>query len=367
MENLRCIGCGAKFQNENKNEIGYTPKTIADADYCQRCFRLINHTEKPTVYSSNNEFKKIIDEISKKDCLIVYLMDYFDFSGSSVEYVEQRLKNKDYIIVGNKVDLIPKSIKMKKLEVWFNHQIKDKQLKPLKTMLISAKKKKNIDELIGVLEKERKSRDVYVIGATNTGKSTLINSIISAVMQERQQVITTSYFSSTTLDLIKIPFDKNSNLIDTPGIINENQMTNYLNKESLTVVVANQEIKPKTYNLNAGQTLFLTGLCQFNYIKGERTSFTVYVSNKIEIHRTKTEKADVLRQTHVSTEMLSIPNKEELENIKSFEKYKFTIIDNHMDIVIDGLGWVSVRKDENPIEVELIVPQKIRVSLRKSF
>ena len=40
---MKCIGCGAQLQTADKNAPGYTPK--ADAQYCQRCFRLIHYDD----------------------------------------------------------------------------------------------------------------------------------------------------------------------------------------------------------------------------------------------------------------------------------------------------------------------------------
>ena len=45
-------------------------------------------------------------------------------------------------------------------------------------MLTSAQNHHAIKELIQRIEKLRKGRDVYVVGVTNVGKSTLINAII---------------------------------------------------------------------------------------------------------------------------------------------------------------------------------------------
>lgn len=47
-----CMGCGAKIQTENHEEIGYTPTSVLtkmlekeEPVYCQRCFRLRNYNE----------------------------------------------------------------------------------------------------------------------------------------------------------------------------------------------------------------------------------------------------------------------------------------------------------------------------------
>ena len=66
-----------------------------------------------------------------------------------------------------------------------------------------------IKEVIDKIEHYRKGRDVYVVGVTNVGKSTLINAIIQEITGD-QNVITTSRFPGTTLDKIEIPLDDGS-------------------------------------------------------------------------------------------------------------------------------------------------------------
>ena len=79
-----------------------------------------------------------------------------------------------------------------------------------------------------LIEKYRKGRDVYIVGCTNVGKSTLVNRIIKRFTEEREDIITTSHFPGTTLDIIEIPLDDCSAIVDTPGIINEHQLAHYV-------------------------------------------------------------------------------------------------------------------------------------------
>ena len=67
------------------------------------------------------------------------------------------------------------------------------------------------------IEQHRKGRDVYVVGVTNVGKSTLINAIIQEITGDKD-IITTSRFPGTTLDKIEIPLDDGSYIYDTPGL-----------------------------------------------------------------------------------------------------------------------------------------------------
>ena len=91
------------------------------------------------------------------------------------------------------------------------------------------------------IEQYRKGRDVYVVGVTNVGKSTLINAIIQEITGDKD-IITTSRFPGTTLDKIEIPLDDGSYIYDTPGIIHRHQMAHYLTAKtsSMSVLKRNQ-------------------------------------------------------------------------------------------------------------------------------
>ena len=147
-------------------------------------------------------------------------------------------------------------------------------IKPIDIELVSAKTNRSVDDLLEVIKKYQKNRDVYVVGVTNVGKSTLINQIIHQASGQ-EQVITTSKFPGTTLDMIKIPLDDGHDLIDTPGVIHASQMAHYLSPKDLKYVSPQKRIKPKVYQLNDGQTLFLGAIGRFDYVKGPKTGFTV--------------------------------------------------------------------------------------------
>ena len=71
--------------------------------------------------------------------------------------------------------------------------------------------------------------------------------MIKEFSDETENVITTSHFPGTTLDLIDIPLDEES-LYDTPGIINHHQMAHYVGKQSLKLITPTKEIKPMVFH-----------------------------------------------------------------------------------------------------------------------
>lgn len=365
---MKCSGCGAVLQNKESSKPGYTPrKEFTASDLCKRCYRLIHHNESPDSHYTNKDFLNILRQVESENCLVIYLLDFFDFIGSNITEVERVIQNKDHIIVANKIDLMPKAVKEAKLRRWFQKEVNMRNFDPLDVLLISAKKKRNIDELLNLIDQYRNGRNVYVVGATNTGKSTLINGIISAVTGDNRQVITTSYFAGTTLSTIQIPFDDGTYLVDTPGIINEHQITNYLNKESLDIIVANSEIRPETYQLNPDQVLFITGLVRMRYLNGPKTSFTLYFSNRVQVHRAKLEREAELLEKHLGKELLSPPSQQELERIDSFESQEFTLYEGKQDIVIEGFGWITLNDIADDVTIEIVYPEKTRVHVRDSI
>ncbi|SCB96730.1 ribosome biogenesis GTPase YqeH [Weissella bombi] len=345
-EGLRCIGCGALIQTENKNEIGYTPMSALlksfenDEVFCQRCFRLRHYNEIQPVNLTDDDFRHLLEQIADTDSLVVYVMDVFDFSGSLIPGLHRFVGNNDVLLVGNKVDVLPRSLKRSKIKDWMRQQANIAGLRPVDVALTSGKNGEDIEKMLDLIAKYRKNRSVYVVGVTNVGKSTLINQIIKAVTGDRKDVITTSRFPGTTLDRIEIPLDDNSNIIDTPGIIHQDQMAHYLSAKDLKYVSPQKEIKPKTFQLNEGQTLFMGALARFDYIQGPRTGITAYFENNLLIHRTKLANADAFYEKHAG-DLLAPPAAENLDMLPPLQRYEFKTTEK-TDIVIDGLGWLTV-------------------------
>ena len=96
--------------------------------------------------------------------------------------------------------------------------------------------------------------------------------------------MTTSRFPGTTLDMIDIPLDETTFMYDTPGVIQDHQMTHLVSEDELKVVIPKKEIKQRIYQLNEGQTLFFGGLARIDYISGGKRPLICYFSNELNIH-----------------------------------------------------------------------------------
>ena len=367
MEELFCIGCGVAIQTREKEEAGFTPASALEKGletgqvYCQRCFRLRHYNEISDVHISDDDFIKLLHEVGESDALVVNVIDIFDFNGSVIPGLSRFVSGNDVLLVGNKKDILPKSVKDSKVTQWLTERAHEVGLRPIDVVLTSAQNKQAIKELIEKIENYRKGRNVYVVGVTNVGKSTLINAIIQEITGDKE-VITTSRFPGTTLDKIEIPLDDGSYLFDTPGIIHRHQTAHYLTAKNLKYISPKKEIKPKTYQLNPEQTLFLAGLGRFDFIAGERQGFTAFFENTLELHRTKLAGADAFYQKHVG-KLLVPPSSKELDDFPKLVRHEFSIKEK-TDVVFSGLGWIRVNEKA---KVAAWAPKGVDVVLRKAI
>ncbi|WP_334075286.1 ribosome biogenesis GTPase YqeH [Paenibacillus sp. A14] len=364
---FRCSGCGIRLQSEQQNKPGYTPQQALEREpvICQRCFRIKNYNESSSVTVEQDEFLRLLGQIGGKEALVIHIVDLFDFHGSVISGLQRFIGTNPVLLAVNKTDLLPKVTNWNKVRNWVQKEAKDLGLKVEDVVLCSAKQNSGFDRLLEALQTYRGDRDVYVVGATNVGKSTLINRLIRDY-SDLEQELTVSRYPGTTLDMVHIPLDDGKAIIDTPGIMYPSRYTELVSPQDLGVLLPDKPLKPAVYQLNEGQTLFFGGFGRFDFIQGERQSFTCFASGRVPLHRTKLERADDLFKDHAG-EMLSPPNRENLEKLPEWTRHEFRIPKgSRSDLFISGLGWIKVNNDAGAV-VAVHVPKGIKVLVRPSL
>jgi len=269
------------------------------------------------------------------------------------------------ILVVNKIDLLPKVSNWNRIMNWVRRQVKEQGLRTAEIVLCSAKKNIGFDQVMDSIAAHRQGRDIYVVGATNVGKSTMINRMIRD-FSDLDRELTTSQYPGTTLDLIKIPLDDGKHIIDTPGIVYMHRLTELVPKKDLKKLIPDRTIRPVVYQLNDRQTLFFGACARFDFVRGERQSFTCYLSGSIPVHRTKLERADAVFAEHRGA-MLSPPSREDLDSLPPWIKHSFSIPKGgDYDIYISGLGWIKAN-GKSGAEVVVHAPKNVKVVLRKAL
>jgi len=371
MDERFCIGCGAKIQSQDKSLPGYIAESVLNEKdpkdlVCQRCFRIRHYSDVITTCLSNDDYLNIINKISKENALIVKIVDIFDFSGSFVPAIKRLTGNKDVILVGNKMDLLPKNVKQEKILSWLKLMLANEGFSVLDSILISAKYGNNFDDLMNMIYKYKGQRNVYLVGSTNVGKSKIINQILRRYCGAEADVVTVSANPGTTIGIIGFPLSDGTMIFDTPGVINKHQYTHYLTRPSYKMTVPKKEIKPLVFQLSEGQTLFFGGLARIDIVSGEtgdRINVITYFANTLNVHRTKTERADDLYATKLYS-LLTPPFSAE-EDVPKWVFHDFKIRDNlKYYIVFSGLGFVTMR---GPFNIRTHAPFVVGVYVRPAI
>ncbi len=371
MNSTICVGCGVKIQTSNQKKEGFLPqkaleKAISEERTvcCQRCFRLKHYNEFKPVDVEKEDIINTLDELKSEQGIAVMVVDIFALSSSIIKDIHTHLHGKKLIVVANKFDLLPQSVNPHRIIEYISMQLKKNKIEFSAVTLISATKKHGVAETWELIERHRNNKNVFILGMTNVGKSTFINAILQEINGVKDELITTSYFPKTTLGIIKVPLDNVSFLVDTPGMINETQYTHYFDTPTLKLATPKKELKPKVYQLNSEQTVFVAGLLRFDFVKGDRHSFVFHFSNDLEMHRTKLENADDLFQRQHG-KLLQPPVGDNAEKLGEFTKKVYTVIEQKVDIVIAGLGWITVNASQ--IEIAVHAPKEVSVHVRKSI
>lgn len=365
-EAIRCIGCGSVLQADDPRRPGYLPssalkKAAAGAEnvYCQRCFKLRHYGKISSVGTDRDTFLRILSKLTDKPAMVVNVVDLFDVNGSLLSALPRFIGNNHFILVGNKVDLFPKNSRLSRIRDWLRQIANNAGLYPAAVFLVSGKTGQGLAELLAYLQKFSRQEDIDFVGMTNVGKSTILNRIIGQLTQIRN-LITTSRFPGTTLDRIEIPLAGGHNLVDMPGIVADQQLTSLLSGTELKEVLPKKPIKPASYQLTPGQTLFLAGLGRIDYLQGGSTSFVVYASRQLYIHRTKTAKADQFYQRQAG-KLLKPPAAN--EKLPAWRGQDYATHEKS-DLLFGGIGFVTVPA---ACRVRTFTPGGIGQGIRKAL
>lgn len=319
----KCHGCGIELQNFDNKLLGYTKNL--DSDLCERCFRIKHYNDYQKVIKDNNWVFSILKSI-KPNALVVLVIDIIniplDFS------FLKNLKN-DILLVFSKADLLPSEMYDQKLEKIANSL----NINYVDKMIVSANKNYNLDELMFKIKTLKKSNDVYFIGYSNSGKSTLLNKIIYNYTS-LDLTITTSLLPSTTLDLINIPISDDLNIIDTPGLLEEGNILDFAHLKELKKIMPINKIRPRIYQIKGNQVLDIDGLIKIQI--EDLNDIIFYISNALKIDRTYNQKI-----------------KGDIFNIEA-----------NSDLVLTGLGFIKFKK-----KCQIVVSSKynIKIYTRKSL
>ncbi len=304
--NKICLGCGSILQTENEEKEGFV--LDINHDYCLRCFKMINYGESKII---NKEVDRtsLIKKINNSKNSVIYVLDILNISDELLKPIKE-ITNKVYIVLTKK-DLLPKSVKDEKL---INYVYERTLVKDI--FVVSSTKNYNIDNLKRTLEKNNE-REVYILGNTNQGKSSLINSLLETSGKNKSLTISTTL--NTTLEEIKVKLTDKLTLIDTPGFVDNKSILNYVKPSTYKSLIPKKEIKPKVHTLKPEFMIILGNIIRIENNTSNEVNLIFYFKNEISLEKMRS-----------------------IRNNKLKENEKVNIKTNNEDIIVEGLGFIKV-------------------------
>ncbi|MBO5475860.1 MAG: 50S ribosome-binding GTPase [Bacilli bacterium] len=303
--NKICYGCGAKLQCTDELKIGYIPeKKINDSKYCMRCFRMTHYGENYSIDTPKDQ-KEIIRKINNDSKFVIFLVDFLNISESVIKLFKS-IKKKKLLLI-NKCELMPKSVNKERFVSFIaNHY---SIIDPIR--LKGGTKFHGAKSVYNFLT-ENNIKEAYILGLSNSGKSTLINDL-ARINDSNVTSITVSKRANTTIDFIRTKISNDLVLIDSPGFIIDDSLNND---------VTGKNIKEYSMNIKECETVGLLDNKYFLKFDG-KTQMVLYTNSSAE---------RIVKKYYRAAPNLV---------------YTINVTKPNTDIVIRGIGFITIKKCVN--------------------
>ncbi|KAK5983023.1 hypothetical protein GCK32_003331 [Trichostrongylus colubriformis] len=236
--NKNCSGCGAQLHCKDASLPGFLPEELLDkaaskkasleAILCRRCHLLKHHNFLLNVNVCPVDYESVMSCLRMNpEALVLLVVDVTDIPGSIHRQLPRIIgPRRPMIVIANKVDLLPPDAQcgyLKRFKNVVEEAIQEAgfldQFAILHTALVSAKTGYGIEDLITQIHlkytnlKQGVRNDIYLVGCTNAGKSSLFNALLQSDLCKVRAIdlverATISVWPGTTLSLLKFPIMK---------------------------------------------------------------------------------------------------------------------------------------------------------------
>ena len=300
--NKICFGCGAKLQSVDKESKGYIPEgKINTASYCMRCFRMMHYGEQQEMTTPKDK-KEIINKVNKDHRFVIFLVDFLNINDEVMTIFKSITRPK--LLIVNKCELLPKDVnKLNFLKYLQDYYHIDSEIK-----LKGSNSFHGIKPVLHYLE-ENNIMEMYVLGISNSGKSTFINDFIDVTKTDMAK-INVNKRANTTLDFIRVKLANGMTLIDSPGFIIDNFLDN--TTSSKTIVSYTMQMKE----------------CETIALFDNKYYFKFDAKTSVVLYANQSGKKIVKKYYKAAPDLVT----------------KIDIVKDNQDIVLKGNGFLTVKK-----------------------
>ncbi|KAL9248735.1 GTP-binding protein BRASSINAZOLE INSENSITIVE PALE GREEN 2, chloroplastic-like protein [Drosera capensis] len=366
---------------------------------CARCHSLRNYGQVKNEMAENLipdfDFDRLITmrlmkPSGKSDAtVVVMVVDCSDFDGSFPKCAAKSLfKVLDgsrisvfssrnlpkLVLVATKVDLLPSQISPTRLDTWVRQRARALGAPKMNAVfLVSARKDLGVRNLLAAIKDLAGPRgNVWIIGAQNAGKSTLINTFAKKGGAKITR-LTEAAVPGTTLGILRVGgiLPGKAKMYDTPGLLHPYLMSMRLKREEQKMIEIRKELQPRTYRIKAGQTVFVGGLMRLDLCQAsvQTIYLTIWASPNVSLHLGKTENAEETFSKHVALRLQPPVSTDRVSELGEWQERQFKVTGtswdlNSSDIVVAGFGWCSLGL-KGEATLKLWTYQGIEVLLRE--
>jgi ribosome biogenesis GTPase YqeH len=365
----RCPGCGVILQTIDEKLPGYVPNKHVDRHevvLCQRCFKLQHYGEDiaPKESFLFDDFYQILIKAKKDQASIIWVLDILNFETTLSMELLNAVKGLKVYFIATKRDLLPKTIQNKKLETYIQQFLESMHMPFEKIIIASSKTNQAMDDIKTMIAEDNQGKDLYVIGATSSGKSSLINTYLKHFSNQTKKLITTSPFPGTTLRVIEIPLNDQQTIYDTPGYVANHSMLAKVEKEVIKTMMPKVEIKPMSFRLGAKDALAIGGLVRLDVLSGKKEFVYTFFANPITYQKMQVLKADESFFKMIEKKQLK-PISKSYSKMADFTTIEFTLpTKGRIDLAISGYGWLNFLAQGQTIR--LLLPKGVLAKLLPS-
>lgn len=372
---LRCHRCGKILQSVNPKIVGYTnPKILEEGEknpsmiiYCDECHdALIEINNSKLNEEVDEQIIKILDDAVASDGVIIWVVDLFSFNGVVKERLANKVKKLDVHVVGTKRDLFPKTIKDSVFVQYLKERFNELGIDPVTITVLGNENPERYAELIERMQKARQAHDVYMIGASTSGKTSLINRCLKHYQNKTKRPIRTITYPKTDCKVLEIPLSNSTFLYELPGISNDTSVVGKVEKDVQRILIPKKGIQTPNFLVDDKSSIVIGGLGVFSFISCKPTKVKLYVADEVEFKKIQSTKVRDFMINNLHKRSLR-PVSERYDNFQLYDIFQYTMEDDGLshDISIEGLGWISFIAKGQVIRVILPKGTAVKESLSK--
>ena len=369
---IRCHSCGAILQSDNKKEAGFISKSVIEAGapkipYCNSCYeKMLTLNQGALNQEVDKEVLKILKDATATDALILWVVDLFTFNGTLNPDIVKKVKKLNVVVIGTKKDLFPPFASEESLRRFIDERFSDIGINPIDIEIVGNEASFNPLEFAKKIDGFRKGHDVYMIGNSNSGKTTMINKFLKVYNNKTKWPIKTELYPNTNVNVLEIPLSNSSFFYELPDLSNATSVFSKVEKDVQKIIVPHKQVVMSRRFIGEGNAIVVGNLACLYLIKGHHTSVRVFAAEKVESRVLPIDRVDRFSEENKFKHMVR-PVSERFVSFEDFDMFEYDLENDDLrhDIAIEGLCWFSMRGRGQTIRISLPKGAALKESLAK--